>query len=162
MRGRKPKPTARKKLEGNPGRRPLNDREPQMPATAETFDAPPPELDGDDLACAEWRRIAPMLRASKTVTDAERGSLIALCQQWSRYQEATVSVRKAGLVVRAPSGYPMPNPYLSIASKALTHCTKLWAELGLTPSARSRVVTADTPADEWAEFDVPALTLVKR
>jgi len=29
MRGRKPKPTARKRLEGNPGKRPLNRAEPQ-------------------------------------------------------------------------------------------------------------------------------------
>ena len=30
-RGRKPKPTALKVLEGNPGKRPLNDREPVPP-----------------------------------------------------------------------------------------------------------------------------------
>ena len=34
MRGRKPTPTAIKVLEGNPGKRPLNDREPQPPKKA--------------------------------------------------------------------------------------------------------------------------------
>ena len=33
-RGRKPKPTALKVLEGNPGKRPLNDREPVPPRAA--------------------------------------------------------------------------------------------------------------------------------
>ena len=33
-RGRKPKPTALKLLEGNPGKRPLNDREPVPPRAA--------------------------------------------------------------------------------------------------------------------------------
>ena len=33
-RGRKPKPTALKKLEGNPGKRPLNELEPVPPTVA--------------------------------------------------------------------------------------------------------------------------------
>ena len=32
MRGRKPKPTVLKLLDGNPGKRPLNDREPAAPS----------------------------------------------------------------------------------------------------------------------------------
>ncbi|HWI67880.1 MAG TPA: P27 family phage terminase small subunit, partial [Nitrospiraceae bacterium] len=64
----------------------------------------------------------------------------------------------AGMVVRAPSGYPMPNPYIAISNKSLGNCVKLWIELGLTPSARSRVsITpgASFPDDPFAEFDEP-------
>jgi P27 family predicted phage terminase small subunit len=140
MRGRKPTPTDLKVLRGNPGHRPLNADEPQLPAVdAEVFDTPPLELTGDAAAAAEWSRLAPMLRSARQVTDAERGSLIALCQQWSRYLTANSKAEAAGMVIKSPSGYPMPNPYLGIANRALTHCTKLWAELGLTPSSRSRV-----------------------
>jgi P27 family predicted phage terminase small subunit len=156
MRGRKPKPTGRKILEGNPGKRALNPAEPQHPPPAETFDQPPPELAGDAVACAEWARLAPMLRIAKTVTEADRGALLALCQQWSRYLEATANVSRAGLVVKAPSGYPMVNPYVSIANKTLMNCTKLWVELGLTPSSRSRVVTTGPGpgGDAFSEFDI--------
>ena len=138
MRGRKPKPTALKLLAGNPGRRPLNTREPVLPDPGDAFETLPIELE-DAGAAAEWRRLAPILRASRTITHIDRGSLIAVCQQWSRYVEANQQVATAGMVVRSPSGYPMPNPYIGIANKALGNCVKLWAELGMTPSSRSRV-----------------------
>jgi len=155
MRGRKPQPTELKKLQGNPGKRPLNTREPVMPEADPSFDAPPVELASDLVAAGEWQRLAPILRKSKTVTEADRGALLSLCQQWSRYLEANKSVATAGMVVRSPSGYPMPNPYIAIANRALSMCVKLWAELGLTPSSRSRVTSVgdDSAGDPFAEFD---------
>ncbi len=163
MRGPKPKPTVIKKLEGNPGRRPLNVREPTHEVPGREFDEPPEELSTDPAAETEWRRLAPMLRRSKQVTDIERSSLIALCREWSRYLKAGEHVARLGMVVQAPkSGYPMVNPYLSIGNKALLHCSKLWAELGLTPSSRSRihaVGAAGGEADSFAEFDAPVIDL---
>ena len=44
MRGRKPKPTEAKKLAGNPGKRPLNQDEPKLPAAS--IEAPT-HLDGE-------------------------------------------------------------------------------------------------------------------
>ena len=156
MRGRKPKPTQQKILEGNPGRRPLNDAEPQMPEPiADVFDAVPVELASDRVAANEWTRLAPMLRKARQVTLAERGALIALCQQWSRYLEAHENASIAGMVVAAPSGFPMVNPFIPIANKALGNCRQLWAELGLTPTSRTRVTAAGGAdvTDEFAEFD---------
>jgi P27 family predicted phage terminase small subunit len=154
-RGPKPKPTVRRKLEGNPSRRPLPTNEPAIVPAGASFDALPPELRGDPVAQAEWIRLAPMLRRIGIVTEADRGSLLALCQQWSRYLDANAKATSK-LVVKSPSGYPMPNPYIGIANKSLGNCTRLWAELGLTPSARTRVTTApafEPPADAFAEFD---------
>ena len=55
MRGRKPTPTDIKVLRGNPGHRPLNADEPQLPTVqADVFDTPPVELTGDAAASAEW------------------------------------------------------------------------------------------------------------
>jgi len=164
MRGRKPKPTAQKELEGNPGKRPINDREPQPPpfepgagpASAQVVDDTPEELAGQEVAIKEWQRLAPMLRACRQITEADRAALIALCLEWGRYIEAHRNVKRLGLVVKAPSGYPMTNPYLSIATKALANCNKLWPELGLTPSSRSRVQTTSPPGgDDFSEFDEP-------
>lgn len=159
MRGRKPKPTRQREFEGNPGKRPLKQDEAQPPAPAETFDEPPEELADNKFAAAEWRRLAPMLRRLRLVTDADRGALIAVCLEWARYIDATKKVALLGMVVKAPSGYPMPNPYLSIATKALAGCSKLWPELGLTPSSRSRVTPAQPGApgvaDAFSEFDLP-------
>jgi phage terminase small subunit len=49
----------------------------------------------------------------------------------------------------------MPNPYLAIATKALAGCTRLWPELGLTPSSRSRVQVPVGDDDPFSEFDTP-------
>ena len=141
-RGTRPKPTSQKILEGNPGRRPLNLDEPKHPDPAESFDIPPPELDDQKVAAAEWARLAPMLRQARQVTEADRGPLIALCLEWGRYIEATRKTQTLGPVVKSPSGYPMTNPYLSIATRALANCNRLWPEMGLTPSSRSRVTAA--------------------
>jgi len=100
-----------------------------------------------------------MLRQLRQVTEADRGALIALCIEWSRYIDATHKVRELGLVVTTRGGYPIPNPYLPIATKALAGCNKLWPELGLTPSSRSRVTIAPKPDDDpFAEFDAPPVT----
>ena len=155
MRGRKPKPTQQKILEGNPGGRKLNEHEPEMPAASEL---PPQELAEDVVALAEWSRLIPLLKAARTITQGDRGLLISLCQQWSRYQDSNSKVKIVGMVVRSPSGYAMPNPYIAIANKALGNCIKLWVELGLTPSARSRVQTTPGAAfaeDPFREFDEP-------
>jgi len=149
MRGRKPKPTHQRILDGNPGKRAVNRQEPPLPP--EDFAQLPGELAGDHLAAAEWRRLAPILRVRRAVTVADRAALIALCLEWSRYLQATA--KASPLVVSTKSGYPMPNPYLGVAARSLAACTRLWPELGLTPSSRSRVKIDTPPGDEFAEFD---------
>jgi P27 family predicted phage terminase small subunit len=152
--GPKPKPTVQRRLAGNPGKRPYNLEEPIPPAAGPDFDVPPPELAGNVAACREWERLAPILRVTRHVTEADRCALVALCLEWSRYLEATEHVRTKGLVIAAPSGYPIQNPYLPIMTKALQGCMKLWPELGLTPSSRSRVKTPDPgTGDAFGEFD---------
>jgi P27 family predicted phage terminase small subunit len=155
MRGRKPKPTHLRVLEGNRGKRAINHTEPQLP------DESPEEMPAElkvalpsiaTRAQAEWRRLAPILLARRALTTADRSALIALCLEWARYLDATE--KTTALVVTTPSGYPMPNPYLTVASKAFAACARLWPELGLTPSSRSRVQVDGAPAgDPFAEFD---------
>ena len=75
MAGRKPKPTAVKKLEGNPGKRKLNTKEPNpgkgMP------DCPAwllPE------AKTEWIRLSEKLNQMGVLTDIDRSAFAAYCQ----------------------------------------------------------------------------------
>lgn len=155
MRGRKPKPTARRRLEGNPGKRRLNTREPAPPPLPASAHDTPAALANHPAAAEEWSRLAPLLRRAKQITDADRSALVALCLEWERYLDATDKVRTLGMVVKAPSGYPITNPYLSIARSALAACSRLWPELGLTPSSRSRVTTVESGGadDPFNEFD---------
>src|SRR4029434_2006232 len=133
MKGRKPLPTDNKRLTGNPGRRPLNNREPN-PAQLSSLDIPE-ELGRDAIAIAEWQRLAPMLHTCKQVTEADKTSLICLCLEWSRYLKA----RRKSAGARAVRGDGTPNPWNLIARHAFQACVRLWPELGLTPSSRSRV-----------------------
>lgn len=151
--GRRPQPTALKLLRGNPGKRPINDKEPQIVPVTEAFDAIPAEIAGDLVAASEWARLAPILRNARIVTEAERSVLLALCQQWSRYLEAQAKVASLGMVVKGANGQPLTNPYLTVADKALNHCCRLWVELGLTPSVRSKMAAlpeAERPDSKWA------------
>jgi len=154
MRGRKPLPSWRHQLEGNPGKRKRNTREPQPPGLADD-DAPPPELSSDPRALKEWARLLPMLRQGRQVTDADRAALLALCLEWSRYLTAIAKIASTSLIVMTPKGYPIQNPYLPVATKAFSNCAKLWPELGLTPSSRSRVKTPTADEDPFSEFDRP-------
>lgn len=159
--GPRPQPTVVRRLKGNPGGHPLNPHEPDLPPIPD--DEPiPHELADNAVAIAEWQRLLPILTRASVITDGDRAALVAVCQQWARYLLATAKA-DVELVIKSQSGYPMPSPYLAIANKALTNCVRLWVELGLTPSARTRVATAPggTAAgydDAFAEFDDPPST----
>lgn len=139
--GPRTRPTAIQKLMGVTRRDRLNPHEPIPPPAPESFDVPPPEILADDNAAAEWSRVVPMLRRIGVVTEAERSALIALCQQWSRYLDAHEQIRADGMVIDTENG-PRVSPLITIADKALAHCQKLWVELGLTPSGRTRLKVA--------------------
>jgi P27 family predicted phage terminase small subunit len=152
--GRRPQPTTLKILRGNPSKTRLNANEPQPARAGEHFDVPPTEISDDPVATAEWVRLAPMLRKCGLVSEAEKASLLVLCQQWSRYLEAHGKVKSLGMIVKKPSGIPTVNPYLAVSDRALTHCIRLWVELGLTPSGRARMSALPSaeaePTSKWA------------
>jgi phage terminase small subunit len=76
--GRKPKPTSLKVLQGNPGKRPLNENEPK----------PPPRLPRSpehlsEEAKKEWRRAGKFLFQLGLVSDIDRAAFAAYCQAWA-------------------------------------------------------------------------------
>ena len=149
MRGRKPKPSAIKQLEGNPGKRPLNDREPVPP------DGVPdcPDFLNDE-ARAEWFRTAKVLQEMRLLSKADRAALAAYCTAYARWVEAEEQVRKYGTIVKSPEkGFPMKSPYLTIADQSLETMRKFLIEFGLTPSSRSRIKVPDS-AQAADEFDL--------
>ena len=147
MRGRKPKPTVLKLLDGNPGKRPLNDREPMAP---QGVPEPPKWL--DDVARAEWSCITKLLDGMGILSLADHTAVEAYCTLYGRWVQAEAQVRKSGTVVKSPNGYPMLSPYLIVANHALEQMRKLQVELGLTPSSRSRI-RLPSENDAASEFD---------
>lgn len=150
MRGRKPHPTALKLLRNNPGRRPLNTREPQHGA----LDPAVPSYLTDPVAVAEWQRIVGTLGQGH-VTLVDRATLSAYCQKFAEWLEYEALKAAHPRVIKYPNGAPMPSPYISMANKALTLMLRAAVELGITPSSRARIVLADlTPADGLDAFSV--------
>lgn len=143
MLGRKPKPTAMKILQGNPGKRALNGREPPTSAGVPRC---PEHLTPE--ARAEWRRIAPVLSHMRVLRTGDRAALAAYCQHWARWVEAERKIAEMGgaLVIKTPSGCLIQNPYVGIANTAMDAMRKFLSEFGLTPSSRSRIVV-DAPPD---------------
>lgn len=141
MAGRRPKPTALKRLAGNPGKRPLNEREPQPVVK---IPACPRHLTGE--ARREWRRISAELVLLGVVTVIDRAALAAYCTAWARWVDAETQVAKLGTIVRTSNGNLIQNPYLAVANRAMEQMTRLAAEFGMTPSSRSRVQVAEPDA----------------
>lgn len=141
--GRPPKPTALKLVQGNPGRRPINEAEPVPEIVAPDC---PPHLTPD--AKAEWERIMPVLVRLKVVSELDTAALALYCQAYARWQEAERKIADMkekggdGLLVKAPSGYPIQNPYLAIANRAMEDCHKYLQQFGLSPAARTRVTVS--------------------
>ncbi len=134
MRGRKPKPTAIKKLNGNPGRRPLNEAEPQLALGGFSC---PKYL--DELAKKEWHRVVKDLRESGVLAKVDRSMLETYCIAYSMARQAEEDVADKGLTVFGAKGGVIKNPSISTAVAYRTLMTKVMAELGMSASSRSRL-----------------------
>jgi P27 family predicted phage terminase small subunit len=134
QRGRKPKPTAVKQLEGNPGKRKLNRDEPKPEKKAPKC---PSWLDKE--AKKEWRRTARQLEQLGILTEVDMAAFAGYCQAYARWKEAEEFITKHGTIVKTPSGYWQQVPQVSIAQTYLKIMNRFCEQFGLTPSARSRI-----------------------
>ena len=148
-RGRKPKPTALKILEGNPGKRPLNENEPIPPKgniKCPTWLLPE--------AKKEWKRMAKQLEHLGILTEIDMAAFAGYCQAYARWKEAEEFITQHGTIVKTPSGYWQQVPQVSIAQTYLKIMNKFAEQFGLTPSSRSRIIASDGgPADAADEME---------
>ena len=143
-RGRKPKPTEQKKLEGNPGKRKINEKEPKPDVV---IPPPPDHLDG--IALEEWYRITPELQKLRMITALDRAPLVALCQAWGDYIKACEKLEEEGEVLISDKGNAYQNPWANFKTSAMDRILRISAEFGMTPSARTRLkVEMPTEEDE--------------
>ena len=140
MRGRRPVPTRIKVLTGNPGKRPLNEHEPQPePAIPDC----PPQL--GPIAREEWDRLIGELASLRIITALDRSALAAYCNAYGLWAEATEAIQKYGTMVKSPTGYPIQSPYISIANRQAEIMMRIASEFGFTPASRSRI---SAPAED--------------
>lgn len=147
MPGPAPTPTALKILAGNPGKRPLNENEPQ-PEPA--IPSAPDHL--SDEARQEWERVVPELFALGLLSHVDRAALAAYCAAYGRWVEAERMIREHGMTQLSPNGYVQQSPHLSIANKALAQMKAFLTEFGMTPSSRSKVAAQPKEDTDDARF----------
>ncbi len=148
MRGRKPKATVLKLLDGNPGKRPINTREPKpSPLSADC-----PVSLVHPVAQQEWKdRIVPAIRIGQ-ITSADYSIALAHCELYADWRDCWAEAEKHERIIMVGT-QPQPNPYRSEARKVRAELWKIDAEIGFTPVSRSRVI-ADLPdvavESKWA------------
>jgi P27 family predicted phage terminase small subunit len=150
MAGRRPKPTALKVLQGNPGKRKLNKNEPK-PASGRPL--APAYL--TDAAAEEWHRIVPELERIGVLTQVDGTALASYCMTFSRWVQAETEITQYGVLIKEPildkqGGYVgdrlKKNPACTAAMACQREMRALLGLFGMDPSSRSRIKT--TPTEE--------------
>ena len=108
----RPKPTAQRKLEGNPGRRRLNANEPTAVAGLPRC---PGHLTGD--ARLVWKRLGKRLLAEKRMALVYEGAFAAYCVAWGRWVKAEREIKKNGEVIKSPNSYLCNRPGSRLRTK---------------------------------------------
>lgn len=142
-RGRKPKPTALRVIEGNPSKRPLNPDEPNAGPVGE----PPEDLAG--IALEKWREMARVWGLVLTASD--RDQLAEYCRLEAERVEAMEHIAEEGPVAMTAGGAPVQSAWKIILNKCREDMRKIAIEFGGTPASRSRVSAA--PAAPKSKFD---------
>lgn len=147
MPGPKPKPTALKRLKGNPGRRPLNDREPRpAPVTRVLV---PAYLRPD--ARRIWRTLATQLQAVGLFTELDVPKVTVLAVALAEHRRCYEALQTA---LETP-----PVGDLSGLTRALRQAAETVKSLsngfGMDPGdwARLAVAPRPEPTDPFREFD---------
>jgi P27 family predicted phage terminase small subunit len=132
MRGPQPKATALKRLEGNPGKRKLNDAEPipvgvlQKPSFV------------TDLAAEEWDRMIEAMPPG-FYTPADTSTLTVHVCAWAMHRNAFLIIEREGMFSTGSTGQTVPHPALAIISTQAAIILKSGDRLGMSPAARTRL-----------------------
>lgn len=132
-------------MAGNPGKRPLNEREPQLTVRLPSC---PKFLSGP--ARAEYRRVGRLLVRMGIVTDVDRAALAGYAQAYARWMQAEEAMSQPdhAMITATESGYQQTSPWLNIATQAQKQMLRYMVEFGMTPATRSRVQAAETGETE--------------
>jgi P27 family predicted phage terminase small subunit len=142
-RGPPPKPTKLKKLEGT--YRKDRDQGGNELAPPPAVPICPRWITG--AAKAEWDRIVPQLAELGVLTGLDGGQLERYCDAYGNWLQAKAEVKKHGQMIKTPFG-PQKNPAVKTAFDERKEADRLAQELGLSPSARSRVKVPEKPPEE--------------
>lgn len=128
-------------MTGNPGKRPLNKKEPQPRGELKR----PPQFTGK--IGDEWDRVVNAMPPG-TYTEADVPVLTIYCEALVMRHNALAIVAKpaetgGGMVVTGSAGQAAAHPMIAVASKQAEILLKCAALLGMSPVARTRLTAPD-------------------
>lgn len=147
MKGRKPKPSYLRVLDGNAGRRPLNKDEPKP---EHALRDPPASL--SDRQKEIWRdALAQAPPGMLTTLDSSVFKVWVVACDF--HDQANDMVTKHGVFMKTKAGAPIQSPWMHVVNKQSQIMMKAAAEMGFTPSSRSRVkVEGAASSSKFAEL----------
>ena len=140
--GRKPLPTNVHLLQGNRRKIPVAELASRI-ITDTNIPECPTHL--DDIAIAEWDRIAPELEAMGCISLVDMAALAAYCHAFSMHKQITTHIKTvgiAGLVEKTNDGYKRASVWHRLNNDYINLMHKFLIEFGFSPSSRSRVMLA--------------------
>jgi P27 family predicted phage terminase small subunit len=152
MKGRIPKPTTVKVLQGNPGKRALPKNE-----VKPVVGVPEPAGISNAAALDIYNDMAPRLKRLGLLTELDGSTLVRLCNCMMRYQQAEVDIEERGVTLQEPVlsrdgnlvGHRYKkNPSLITSVAMLKEIRSLSSLFGLSPADRARV----HPTEEGDNF----------
>ena len=141
--GRLPKPSSVKAAMGNPGKRPINTKEPALKAITS---APAPDFLPDNVK-EQWDYFASILIRMRVLTDADFSALEQLARMRILLRELYDDLRENGYTYTTTdqqgNTIHRRRPETQIYSDMDRRFRNYLHEFGLTPSSRSRIQVQD-------------------
>lgn len=135
-RGPKATPTHLKILRGNPGKRAINEREPENREGG--TDCP---CDFDDETRAEWERMVSQFQGMGLWSEEFRGGLVEYCEafQLKRQSQAIYRSTKQPPLITTKQGNIIQHPLIGTINRQKQIMYRWLIEFGMTPASRTRV-----------------------
>ena len=151
-RGPKTTPTTVKELRGNPGKRPLPEREPKPKVH---YPRAPKWITADAECARIWREVEGLLGGMGVVTKADRLALAALVEACRDGRDGVRILRGSGLTMEKRrdrgSVSTVRHPVVAVRNDAWRRLTQQLARFGLDPTSRTGIETL--PEELEDEFD---------
>ena len=111
----------------------------------------------DTKAKKEWKRVVPDLKKMDIVGRLDISNLVAYCNAYSKYCEATKALRGQPLTVPSPSGMK-ENPLINVQIKYADQFRKFADQCGLTINSRLKwAATKQKQQEEQIESEFGAI-----
>lgn len=148
MKGRRPKDSALHKEDGTYN---VTRHAPRLVLPTVDKDPPPPTgFDNEHLTA--WKWICERCRASGNLTAADPVAMEVFCKALITSRREYEAIKKEGSVIETARGV-VKNPRWNIYDSAIMVLRQMFDQFGLTPLARMRLKTVESPDEPTDPLD---------